>query len=348
MVLCVKAFFEDGKSVRGFLKRKRVYEDSFLPEIKENYVYLPIREISDLDKKEILDSFKVEFCDLELRENNRTRSFRRELEKVLPKDIYPKVSRAYEQIGSIAIIDVFDLAKKYEKEIAKALMDTNKGVSTVLKKSGVHDGDNRLIKYELVLGEDTRETVYHENGVDIFLDVEKTYFSARTVNERKRVASLVNDYEDVLVMFSGVAPFPCVIAKNSNCKTVYGIEWNKTAHEYGLKNVSSNNLDNVILINDDVSKVCNKLKVNFDKVIMPSPSDADYFLDSAFKVLKDKAEIYLYLFSKENKLDKVKDKVLDSCKKFSFDLKKIDYVKQQKIKEGVFKYCIEIKVKKKN
>lgn len=347
MVLCVKVQKGKGIKIKGFLKIKKVYEDEFLSFIEDNFVYLPVRKLDIELEKELKKKDKnIDFVQKELKKNNRTKSFRRELEKILPKKIYPKVSRAYEQIGTIAIIEISDLIKNYEVEIAQALLKTNNGVKTVLKKDGFHLGEQRLQKFIFLLGENTTKTIHFENQIKLKLDIEKTYFSTRTGNERKRIASLIEENDNVLVMFSGIGPFVCVIAKNSNYRKIVGVEINEIAHRFAIENLQLNHLKNIELFNFDVKDIKSKLKNKFDKIIMPSPTNADYFLDDAFSIGKDNLEIFMYLFSMENKLDKIKNKIIESSKKFNYKIINIAYNKQQKIKNNVYKFCIEIKAKK--
>jgi len=89
--------------------------------------------------------------------------------------------------------------------------------------------------------------VAKENNIRLKLDIEKVYFSPRLSLERMRIAELVNTSksresknkksekkEDILVMFSGCAPYCCVIAKNAKTKvnSVIGIEINPEGHKY--------------------------------------------------------------------------------------------------------------------
>ena len=344
MVLSIKVLQKQGLDVKGLFKRKRLYEDSYLSKKEGNYIYLPVRS-KKVDK--FLNELKAitkdyTFVDLELRENNRTRSFRRELQKILPRDVFDSASRAYEQIGDIGIITVFPKMEKYESEIAKALMDTNKGIRLVLKKVSKYNGQKRTQEYEILAGSGSTETTHIENGVKISLDVAKVYFSGRTANERKRVCSLIKSSELVLVLFSGCAPYPLVISKNTPSKEVWGIEINKSGHEYGLKNISLNSLYNIHLTCGDVREKIKTLSNSFDRIIMPHPTEADYFLEDALSVLDKKGIIHMYLFSKPEKLDFVKNKIKQISEKNSFFVRRIDVIEQLHVSSEVKKYCFDI------
>ncbi len=336
-----------GKPVKGLLKRKKVYEDSYLPLQEANHIILPLRtkkiNFSDEIRKYTSD---YEINKFEFKTNKRTRSFRRELEKILPSNIFEKASRAYEQIGDIGIITVFPHMEKYEKEIAKALLETNKGIRLVLKKATKHKGGKRIQEYTALTGSGSTETTHSENNVKIKIDITKAYFSARTANERKRIASLINNEEKILVLFSGCAPYPLVISKNTKAKEIWGVESNQEAHKYALINQKLNNSNNIKLINGLVEKEIKNIEEKFDRIIIPHPTEADYYLSSALDVLKNKGIIHLYLFSKPEKLDYAKSKIQKIAKKKNYAVKKITTNEQLHISSEVKKYCFDIQLSK--
>ena len=159
------------------------------------------------------------------------------------------VPSSFDVVGDILIFSDFprDLAKK-EKLIGNTILENYNHIKTILKKTRKYSGKFRLPKLKAVAGEERKETVYKENNVSIKLDVEKVYFSPRMASERKRIAELIKPNESVLVMFSGSGIYPLVIAKNSKCREVYGVEINPVAHKYALENVKKNKLENKIIV----------------------------------------------------------------------------------------------------
>lgn len=151
----------------------------------------------------------------------------------LTKNELAELKTSYDVIGSIAIIEIPEKLAKKEKLIANELMNLQKNIKTVCKKTSLYGGKYRTRKLKIIGGEKTKETEHKENGVILKLDVEKVYFSPRLSTERQRIMNLVKPKESVLVMFSGCAPYVCVIAKNTKAKEVWGIELNPIAHKYG-------------------------------------------------------------------------------------------------------------------
>jgi tRNA (guanine37-N1)-methyltransferase len=348
MTIGIKVLQDKGRDVRGLLKNERIYEDKFLPIKEGKFIIFPMRERPTNLERELKPITKdFWFGEFEFRENSRTRSFRRELQKILPKDLYNDAARAYEQIGDIGIITIFPDMEPYEKKIALALKETNKGIRIVIKKISKHEGKNRIQGYKTLTGEGTTETIHIENGVQIKVDIAKVYYSSRTMNERKRVAACVKSSEDILVLFAGCSPFPLVLSKNTPANNIVAIELNEDAHNYAKENIKLNNLNNIQLIHGDVREELKLLTQKFDRIIMPHPTEADYYLKDALYSLKKRGVVHMYLFSKPEKINFVETKIQNICEKMKFFIKKIEVIEQMHISFEVTKYCFDIHLIKK-
>lgn len=231
------------------------------------------------------------------------------------------MQRAYDVIGNIAIIDVPDELKRKEKMIAAALLKQN-NIRAVLKKSGKIKGRLRTRKLIWLAGEKTKETEHHESGCRLRMNVETCYFSPRLSNDRLEVAKQVKPGEKVLVMFSGIGPYPIVIAKNSKAKEIYAIEINREASKYARENVMLNKLGNVHILQGDVKRVIPSLvkKVGkFDRIMMARPQLKDMFLKEAFMASRKGTVINLHDFvldegAPESTLMKIEDALNDFSK----------------------------------
>jgi len=205
---------------------------------------------------------------------------------------------AFDIIGAIAVLPLFT---KNPKKEAVRIMNDNRSIKSVYMKAGKISGRLRRSNLKFISGERKKETVHRESGCVFKLDVEKCYFSPRLGNDRLDVAKKVKPGEKVLVMFSGVGPYPIVIAKNSRAKEVYGIELNRIATKYALENARLNKLGNVKFIQGDVKKIIPKLsrKIKFDRIIMARPQLKDDFLASALQIAKEGTIIHFYDFLQE-------------------------------------------------
>ena len=253
------------------------------------------------------------------------------------------VPSSFDVVGDIMIFSDFpkELAKK-EKLICSKILENYHHIKTILKKTKKYSGRFRIPKLKIIAGEKRKETIHKENNVLIKLDVEKVYFSPRMSSERKRIADLIKPNESVLVMFSGAAPYPLVIAKNTKCKEVYGIEINPTAHKYALENVKKNKLENKIkLFLGDVKGVMPKINKEFNRILMPLPKGGENFLDLSLKYIKNKGIIHFYDFLHENEFYKAEEKVRSACKKSKKEFKILEIVKCGQYSPGFYRVCAD-------
>jgi len=238
--------------------------------------------------------------------------------------------RAHDILGNIAIVKFSENVKeKNKKQFANKILKENKSVKTILEKTGKVKGRLRKIQTRYLAGENTKEVLYRENGCVFRFNVDKTYFSSRLSNERKEIASYIKKGELVLVMFAGIAPFPIVIARNSQAKKIYSNEINREANKYAKLNIELNKFKNKIeLIPGDIKKVATKLKgMKFDVIVMPRPQLKESFLKEAFMLSKNRTKIYYYDFCKEDEINSIVEKVKGEAKKYK---KKIKIIRVKK------------------
>lgn len=255
--------------------------------------------------------------------------------KPLTKQEIKLIPKSFDVVGHILIFTDFPSElKKKEKQVGDYLINKFKNIQTVAKKTKFYSGKYRTPKLKIIAGEKNLETIHKENNCRIKVNPEKAYFSPRTGSERLRVAKQVKKDEDILVMFSGVAPFPLTISKNSKANEIYAIEINPKAHKYAEENIKLNKTNNISLFKGDVSKVLPKIKKKFDKIMMPLPKSSQNYLELAVKKLNPKGKIYLYIFEKEENFKKLKDKY---TKKF-----KVKLVKAGSPSPGTFRTCVEL------
>jgi tRNA (guanine37-N1)-methyltransferase len=236
-----------------FAREKKIFDEKYSVKKEKDQLLFSVTDESLIKNKfdfvSIVDNKKLDKA--ERKETNLKEAL---VGKLNEKEMQLLVT-AFDVIGDMAVIEIPLKLRKKEKIIAKEILEINHNIQTVLRKQGMHKGKYRTQKLKFLAGKNKKQTIHKENNILLKLDLEKIYFSTRSSNERKRVASLVKDGENVLVMFSGCSPFVCVIAKNTGAQNVFGIELNPIAHEYGVENVKLNNLRNAYLIKGDVKKI---------------------------------------------------------------------------------------------
>ena len=256
------------------------------------------------------------------------------------------VPSSFDVVGDILIFSDFpkELAKK-ENLIGNTILKNYRHIKTILKKTKKYSGKFRTPKLKVIAGEKRKETTYRENNILLKLDIEKVYFSPRMSSERKRIADLIKPNEYVSVMFSGSGVYPLVIAKNSECEEVYGIEVNPIANKYALENIKKNKLENKIkLFLGDVKKIMPKLNKRFDRILMPLPKGGENFLGIALGYIKKSGTIHFYDFLHEDEFYKAEEKVKQACSKWKKKCKILRVVKCGQYSPGFYRVCVDFEV----
>lgn len=217
----------------------------------------------------------------------------------LGDDLIDHVSSSFDILGSkgeaVAIIEIPEELEGHEIVIAETLMQVHKNVKSVLAKKSERYGEFRLRDYRLILGDSNTEVIHKESGCRFKLDPRVTYFSTRESSERERICEQITGPEDVLVMFSGVGPFPICIAKHNESAKCVAVEINPEAHAYCIENIRLNKVeDRVSAILGDVRDVCPGLGTQFDRVLTPLPKGAHLYLDVAVPMVKPHGLLHFY------------------------------------------------------
>ena len=259
---------QKAQEIKEYIIQKDLSDERFRMQRDGDFLLIPVQdEFSHPD---------VEFVDMD------PSGFDSIPQDASPKDMlkgklsdteFEHLKTSFDTVGNIAIIEIDEELKPKEQVIADAILAANPQIKTVVKKVGRHHGEFRTQKVEVIAGKDTKEAEHRENGVALRLNVEEVYFSPRLSTERKRIAGLVEPDEDILVMFSGCAPYPCVLAKNTQAKSIVGVEINPAGHRYGVRNIEKNKIVNVTLYNGDVRKVLPVRKVGLKTWWDPSELD---------------------------------------------------------------------------
>ncbi len=246
-----------------------------------------------------------------IRPKERPKSYRELLLEALGQERYLRITKSYDQLGNIVIIDV---EKRLARKVARIILETHKNAETVLRKEGAVRGRYRTRKYSFVMGKRGYTARYNENGASFVFDVRKTFFSPRLAYERKRITDLSNDGELVVVMFAGIGPFAIEIAKKNRRSRVVAIELNKAAYGYMLENVRLNKTPNVIPVLGNAMAPPREYLGKADRIIMPLPADSSRFLGSALRLCGPRCIIHYYSFVDDNGEEEVRRASLLSSK----------------------------------
>ena len=205
-----------------------------------------------------------------------------------------RVSSGVDVVGDIAIVRLEGFTPREKRKVGRTLMEEMKNVRAVFEQEGGVEGDYRLRKLKHLSGAKRTLTAHRENGCVFRVDVAKCYFSPRLSTERLRIAGLVGSKEKVLNMFAGVGPFSVPIAKLAGAR-VTSCEINEYAARLHEENNRLNKVDGLVSVFAmDANELPGKSKAKFDRVLMPHPSQANKFLQTALKVAKKGGVIHYY------------------------------------------------------
>jgi tRNA (guanine37-N1)-methyltransferase len=268
------------------------------------YIYFPLTAPPDVKHAGALRALGAETVSRSFTPLKREKSYPELMQKIW--DAAPDAVRGYEALGGIAIVDA---PPSVAKKAAAAILRTNSSIRTVLRKAGAVKGRFRIRKFHYVAGKKDYVASYKENGCEFRFDIRTSFFSTRLAFERKRVAGLVKEGENVMVMFSGVGPFAIEIAKaHPGCRVV-GIELNKAAHKAALANKKLNRTENVTLVQGDVKKLAPEYEGFADRIVMPLPKGASRFLGEALLVAKDRCVVHYYTFCRADREEETVRKI---------------------------------------
>ncbi len=337
MVLAVRVSFADAEKVRAFLRAQDLADTDHQIKKDETFIYFPIRKRALLPFR----AARIVQADCPLR--HRSPSVAHGLKSILTPAELGLLPHAFDVVGDILILELPNGLERKEKKIAAAYLGAFPNIATVAKKSRIHAGRYRTRRLTILAGRRKKETIHRESGLRFHVHLEKMYFSPRLAAERLRIARQVKNGEEVLVMFSGCAPYCCVIARHSAARRVTGIELNPSAHRYALENVKLNKLEGRIALHvGDVRTVLPKLKMKFDRIVMPLPKTGGGFLPLALQHLKKNGTIHYYTFLGEAALQQEKGKIRAICRQQRKHCKILRIVKAGHHAPYVWRMCVDM------
>lgn len=336
-MLALKVSIKQTEKVKRILLKKDLMDFNYIPSKEKDYFYFPIKKSINIPNTELI---KKQFNQKQKKDT----TLKEALKYYLTKEELKLLKTSYDIIGTIVILEIPKELEPKETIIAEELLKINPSIKTVIKKKNIHHGIFRTQQTQHLAGKKTKISIHKENGVKLKINVDKTYFSVRLGTERKRISEMVKKDENILVMFSGAAPYPCVLAKNTLAKHITGIEINPNAHKLAQENIKLNKIKNVTLINADVKKAIPNLKQTYDRILMPLPKTADEFLSTALKVSKIGTIVHFYDFLNEKEFAQAHDKIKKACKDANLKCKIIKTVKCGQHAPRIFRICVDFKI----
>lgn len=267
------------------------------------------------------------------------------LKEFLSEEEMSRLVTSFDVVGDIGIIIIPQELEPHEKLIGEAVLASNRRIRVVAKRAGNYGGEYRTLPLKILAGEQRKETEVKEFGVRLLLNPESVYYSIRSGNERRRIASLVGAGESVIVFFSGVGPFPLIISRYSEAKLIVGIEKNPIAHHYGIRNLQRNkHLNNIILYQGDVAQVAPGLTTLFDRVIMPLPTGAEKFLPVGLQILKRGGWLHFYDLQHSSGFHEAVVKIVSACGSQNREVKGVQITRCGHTAPRTYRICVDANI----
>ncbi len=252
---CVRVPLQEGEVVRRRLIAENLIDRSLRPRVEAGVLLIPV--LSGTESAEFVRNAPVED---------------------LPR---------HDQIGGIVILQEKDVAG------ARKVLAARPSAHTALFATSPVAGEFRTRTFEVLAGVPTTQTMYHEYGRRMLIDLSAAYFSARLANERQRILSRMREGERVLDMFAGVGPFPVMLGRKASF--VVANDLNPEAVSFMQRNLRLNHLRNVLPMLGDARHLADIFSpMRFDRIIMNLPMNAPAFLDAAAPLAASGTTVHLY------------------------------------------------------
>jgi tRNA wybutosine-synthesizing protein 2 len=256
---------------------------------------------------------------------------------------------SYQKIGDIVIINTKKPLWKHDKKIGRIILENIPNTRTVCRRTDYITGKFREPNIKIIAGHKNTETIHKEHGIKYKLDAAKVMFSKGNLNERKRVIEQVSEGETIVDMFAGIGYFSLGLAKFSEAKKIYAIEFNPNSYHYLWHNIKLNRVrDRIIPIFGDCREECESLSKSgriADRILMgllPSPKE---YLDSAMKIIKSEGIIHYHsTLGKEEGYEKLMMEINYVSLKYGLQAKLINSKEVKSYAPNVNHVVLDVKI----
>ena len=212
--------------------------------------------------------------------------------------------RGFDKLGDIALLTLPKDILPFAERIGEIILGYFPHLHVVALRVGEYTGLYRLPKIRVIAGESRLTTVHRENGINLYLNLEKAYFSTRLAQERMRVAKAVRPHERVCVLCSGLGPFPLNIASHSKAQEVIGIEVNPWAHALALQNrLANRKTGGVRFFAGQAAAILPLLRTSFDRIVLMLPTGSAELVPWVLPYIRAGGTIHYYAMQEGGKDD---------------------------------------------
>ncbi len=260
----------------------------------------------------------------------------------MPDGLMDRIPKRWEFMGNVLVIKLDDDIVEYGKHIAEVYAGIL-NVKTVLWDTGGITGEFREPVHEILFGQDTI-TTHLENSIRYNFDAARLMFSSGNVDERIRMASVCEPGEVVVDMFAGIGYFTLPMAFHSSPSRVLAYELNPLSHEYLVKNIELNMVDDIVEPHN--SNCLDALEGVADRVVMGYVGTTHEFLTKAMRILKPEGGIIHYHETCPNAIsdERPRARMMEAA---SAEGREVKYLQQRLIKSyspGVGHFVVDVSI----
>jgi tRNA (guanine37-N1)-methyltransferase len=220
---------------------------------------------------------------------------------IIPAEKQRYLRDSFDVVGDIAVVVIPPELAEFRQDIALGVMSLRRNIRTVLAKVSPVERDERVPRYEILVGNSTI-TEHREFGYRYRLDLSEVFFTGRLSTEHQRAAGQVGPGEQVLVPFCGVGPF--VIPAADRGATVTAVENNPAALRWLRENLDLNGVeDRVRILVDDAFSLKDHAGISYDRVICPTPYGKDEIFDILSPLVRRDGVLHFYTFKGDRQID---------------------------------------------
>jgi tRNA wybutosine-synthesizing protein 2 len=262
----------------------------------------------------------------------------------IPSELINFLPTKWEKIGDVLTILLPSNLEKYKCIIGEKYAEFLK-CKSVLRDIGGISGEFRVPNVEIIYGSEKTETIHKENNIRFKLDPQKIMFSSGNMDERIRMAGVLNKNETVVDLFAGIGYFTLPIAVFGKPKKIIACEKNQIAFNYLNQNIVLNDVTSIVKpIFGDNRMVAPKNIAN--RVIMGYFEEKEKFLKLAINCLKNHNGIIHYhgKFSDKTVPDKTMEIIKKEVEKNYCSVDLIDYFHVKSYAPGISHYVFDLKI----
>lgn len=210
----------------------------------------------------------------------------------IPRHLLPG---GFDTIGDIALFSLPQIIHAAASRIGESILGLHKHIRVAALRHGNCSGAQRLVRIDVVAGEQRLTTRHRENGIALFLDLATVYFSTRMAGERLRLAQQAQAGERICVLCSGAGPYPLTFARHSQAEEIHGIELNQRAHSCALENMRLNRCEDRVHFH--LGEAANTLGIiaqQFDRMVIALPWNAAGLVPTSLARLRPEGILHCY------------------------------------------------------